>query len=106
MVVFQVCLISFGVAAGLLLALLIRRVPMGGEARARNAVAFGAGAAAFIFFAAITFAPPMSWVFMGTALAIYLPSLIVIAGSAGSGPALPGAAASPPASLTSDGPVP
>src|SRR5262245_62106134 len=85
MLVFQVALLSFGVVAGLLLAWLLPRIPMTGDARARNAIAFGAGAAAFIFFAAITFAPPMSWVLMGTVLALYVPSLIVIVGSASAG---------------------
>jgi hypothetical protein len=97
MLVFQVCLLSFGVAAGLLLAWLLPRIPMDGEASARNAIAFGAGAAAFIAFAAVTFAPPMSLVFIGTGLAIYAPSLIVIFGSAEPRPASPVAVGRGPA---------
>lgn len=98
MVVFQVALLSSGVVAGLLLARLLPRIPMGGDARVRNAIAFGGGAAAFISFAAVSFAPPMSWVFIGTVLAIYLPSLIVILGSEGPRPASPIAGSQGPAS--------
>ncbi len=98
MIVFQACLLSSGVAAGLLLAWLLPRIPTGGDARARNAIAFGGGAAAFISFA-FSFAPPMSWVFIGTVLALYVPSLIVILGSEGPRPASPvaGAGLRPPA---------
>ena len=81
MVIFQVALLTFGVVGGLLLALRLRRQPWGTISRSRAAIAFGGGAAAWIAFAAIALPAPFSWVFVGTALALYLPTLIVVVSS-------------------------
>jgi hypothetical protein len=81
MVIFQVALLAFGVVGGLLFALRLRRQPWSTISRSRAIFAFGGGVAAWIAFAAIALPAPFSWVFVGTALALYLPTLIMIVSS-------------------------
>ncbi len=83
MIVFQVPLLSFGIAGGWLIASRLRRLPWDHSTRVRAVVAFGAGAAAWIGFALIALSGPVAWTFIGTVLALYLPSLIAIVASGG-----------------------
>jgi hypothetical protein len=52
----------------------------------QTVVAFGAGAAAWIGFALLALSDPVVWTFIGTVVALYLPSLIALIAS-GSGAA-------------------
>ena len=84
MIVFQALLLVFGIASGLFIASWLRRHLWDHSARVQTVVAFGAGAAAWIGFALIALSVPLVWTFIGTVLALYLPSLIVLIAS-GSG---------------------
>jgi hypothetical protein len=81
MVIFQFALLAFGVVGGLLFAYRLRRQPWSTISRSRAVIAFGGGVAAWISFAAIALPAPFSRVFVGTALALYLPTLILIVSS-------------------------
>ncbi len=73
----------FGIVGGWLIASRLRRLPWDHSARVRTVVAFGAGAVAWIGFAMIALSGPVAWTFIGTASALYLPSLIAIVASGG-----------------------
>ncbi|MBY0233005.1 MAG: hypothetical protein K2W96_27300 [Gemmataceae bacterium] len=79
MIVFQACLLAFGILGGALAASYLRRVRWGRPARLRAIPAFTAGAAAWVAFALISLSGPIAWTFLGTVLAIYLPCLIELA---------------------------
>ena len=83
MIVFQVLLLVFGIVGGWLIASRLRRLPWDHSTRVRAVVAFGAGAVAWIGFALIALTGSVAWTFGGTVLALYLPSLIALAGSGG-----------------------
>ncbi len=82
----QILLMAFGVVGGLVLAYWLRGQPWDAASRARAALAFGAGAMAWVGFAAIALPPPFAWIFLGTVVALYLPPMLVIL-SAGTIPA-------------------
>jgi hypothetical protein len=84
MLVFQVLLLVLGIIGGLFIATWLRRQPWDHSARVQTVVAFGAGAAAWIGFALLALSGPVVWTFIGTVLALYLPSLIALIAS-GSG---------------------
>jgi hypothetical protein len=75
----QIGLLVCGVVGGLVLAHRLRRRPLDPESRSRVVVAFGAGALAWVGFAAIALPAPFAWFFLGTVLALYVPPLLVIA---------------------------
>jgi hypothetical protein len=78
----QVGLLVLGVVGGVVLAYRLRLRPLPLESRARNLVAFGAGALAWVAFAAIALPAPFAWIFLGTVVALYVPPLIVIVNAA------------------------
>jgi hypothetical protein len=84
MIVVQVLLLVFGITVAWFVASRLRRMSWDHSARVRAVVAFGAGAAAWIGFALIALSGPVEWTFIGTVLALYLPSLIALVAS-GSG---------------------
>ena len=79
MIVFQRDLLVFGIARRV-----VHRVPAPPTAwdhPCEQVVAFGAGAVAWIGFAMIAISGPVAWTFIGTVVALYLPSLIALIAS-------------------------
>lgn len=81
MLIVQILLLAFGVVGGWLLAVRLRRLPWDRASRSRAVIGFGAGALVWAVFAVTALSAPMSWVFIGTVMALYLPCLIVIVAS-------------------------